>query len=1148
MASSSPTPSLTPSLGSSPPPNIPPQPDHFYDGQTIHATPDSDGKTWLDPDDDRLASRGIPVFKPTMEEFRDFETYMKRVERWGNYSGIIKVIPPQEWKDALPPLNDQLLNVKIKTPIEQHMLGSAGLFRQQNMEKRKVMSVREWTELCNQDDFRAPGVEEVGLYARASVKTKPRRSKKTPHAAKAETVEPDVEGQIHIKEEPMEDVAVAVHDGMEMPQSARGSTSEDAGEHETKQKAKVRKQAQPKLSKEEKLADSREKDRTFLESFEPHRDWLPPNTKPEDYTPEFCSKLEKHYWRNCGLGKPPWYGADTQGSLYTDDTKEWNVAHLDSELSRLLPSEGLPGVNTPYLYWGMWRATFAWHVEDMDLHSINYIHFGAPKFWYAVPQGRASALENAMRSYFPKDTSQCSQFLRHKSFLASPGLLAKTSCKPNHCVQHAGEFMITFPRGYHAGFNLGLNCAESVNFALPSWLELGKVAKACKCVPDSVRIDVNQLLADRERRETGEVEEPLKSKHKRSASAPLKKEPVKREEFSVVLSIPPRERKPSKRKSEADAEPEPPKPKKPKLKIPSTSSSPTKTSFKISLPAPKVMLRLPARPAEPEAFPCCLCVSMDKAGLLPVQEPPIGRKDAMDACGNPKVWMAHENCANIVPETWVDEVENTQTGAKERAVFGVDAIVKDRWNLKCTSCTKTRPKAHGAPIQCTKGKCPKAFHVSCARDGKEHNIVYQVLREVEKEVVLLQPTLESSHVDATPAPMAVDGRDDTAQVLKVIKKLEVQVLCTQHNPDVAAAKRASKQDRIKNELLALPPMTRIKIRVSAGVFEVSLVRVIEETCSVEVLWDRGLKREFKWGSVMFGNIDGPIQHKPSQAATDLPPPQPVISTPISTYPSVAAATGLPTYQPSTSTMQTSTTRMAYGTHQVPQYWPHPTQTMLPYGQAYGYQYYPHAPPQALHSTQPATDAAHMPQPPPNHSTTPVAGPSNPYSHYYHPETTPQTQPNSQTTYRGGQIQWTPLYQPPLSRTGSDHHRGKQLVHGYTANDQPSQLSNSTTTSTPSHSPIIPQHTADSQGNAPMDSLQPPGAEIPSAQADNSVAESSNLAPAPSTAGTQALDVSSLTSMPISQLKELIQSNPALHNLLVGAIASNPQSVASPRHE
>ena len=86
------------------------------------------------------------------------------------------------------------------------------------------------------------------------------------------------------------------------------------------------------------------------------------------------------------------------GSLFTEETTSWNVASLPSALTRLLPEDkGLPGVNTPYLYFGMWRATFAWHVEDMDLFSINYIHFGAPKFWYAMPQARANALEQTMK-------------------------------------------------------------------------------------------------------------------------------------------------------------------------------------------------------------------------------------------------------------------------------------------------------------------------------------------------------------------------------------------------------------------------------------------------------------------------------------------------------------------------------------------------------------------------------------------------------------------------------------------------------------------------------------------------------------------------------------------------------------------------------
>ncbi len=62
--------------------------------------------------------------------------------------------------------------------------------------------------------------------------------------------------------------------------------------------------------------------------------------------------------------------------------EEWNIDHLPSILNRLSEQGvNIPGVNSAYLYFGMWKTLFAWHTEDMDLYSINYLHYGAPKAW-----------------------------------------------------------------------------------------------------------------------------------------------------------------------------------------------------------------------------------------------------------------------------------------------------------------------------------------------------------------------------------------------------------------------------------------------------------------------------------------------------------------------------------------------------------------------------------------------------------------------------------------------------------------------------------------------------------------------------------------------------------------------------------------------
>lgn len=44
-------------------------------------------------------------------------------------------------------------------------------------------------------------------------------------------------------------------------------------------------------------------------------------------------------------------------------------------------------------------------------------------------------------------------------------------------LQKAGEFVLTLPGSYHAGFSTGLNIGEAVNFASRSWLPYGLKAQ-----------------------------------------------------------------------------------------------------------------------------------------------------------------------------------------------------------------------------------------------------------------------------------------------------------------------------------------------------------------------------------------------------------------------------------------------------------------------------------------------------------------------------------------------------------------------------------------------------------------------------------------------------------------------------------------------
>ncbi|KAJ2870172.1 hypothetical protein GGH93_005776 [Coemansia aciculifera] len=444
----------------------------------------------------------VPVFCPTATQFSDFEALVTAIEPLSIRAGICKIIPPRQWRQDLESRQSAVFDeaeFPIMKPIVQHFNGSRGIFHQYNVEFHRKLRLAQFFQTSQDSSHRAPEI-------------KPQEEETKKAEEEEEVVEPALS----------ETVGIAVDYGtgqVRLTTAAAGALRD--GIRSDAQRAKfvpaaVRYRAQPDVG-DEPAADHN--------GVRPGRQFTADDGRAlfvgaREYAEN--EELERIYWKNL-LFQPPMYGADVLGSLFPDDSEfpTWNIRRLPG-LLRLI-GQRMPGVNDPYLYLGMWKATFAWHVEDMDLYSINYIHFGAPKAWYAIPVEAHSRFEMSMQNVFANDHKSCAQFLRHKAFLLSPRFLAQQGIPFHRVVQRAGEIMITFPNGYHAGFNHGFNCAESVNFALERWLDVAWDSKHCECVKDSVTIDLmkwfGDVHTDRLRRQQKEQRDVRVSPRRHAAAA-----------------------------------------------------------------------------------------------------------------------------------------------------------------------------------------------------------------------------------------------------------------------------------------------------------------------------------------------------------------------------------------------------------------------------------------------------------------------------------------------------------------------------------------------------------------------------------------------------------------------------------------------------
>nr|XP_055039906.1 lysine (K)-specific demethylase 5Ba isoform X2 [Misgurnus anguillicaudatus] len=202
--------------------------------------------------------------------------------------------------------------------------------------------------------------------------------------------------------------------------------------------------------------------------------WRLVSTIEEDVTVEYGADIAS---KDFGSGFPVKNGTFKVSPEEEDYLSSgWNLNNmpvLDASVLTHVTAD-ICGMKLPWLYVGMCFSSFCWHIEDHWSYSVNYLHWGEPKTWYGAPGYAAEQLEKVMKNLAPELFESQPDLLHQLVTIMNPNLLMDHGVPIYRTNQCAGEFVITFPRSYHSGFNQGFNFAEAVNFCTADWMPLGR--------------------------------------------------------------------------------------------------------------------------------------------------------------------------------------------------------------------------------------------------------------------------------------------------------------------------------------------------------------------------------------------------------------------------------------------------------------------------------------------------------------------------------------------------------------------------------------------------------------------------------------------------------------------------------------------------
>ncbi|XP_060185540.1 probable lysine-specific demethylase SE14 [Lycium barbarum] len=416
--------------------------------------------------------KGLPLapeFRPTETEFADPIAYISKIEREASAFGICKVIPPlpkPSKKYVVHNLNKSLskcpdLGLDDKGNVDRAVFTT----RHQELghsEKKKLKGAVGSVPLGAQKQVWQSGE----VYALEQFETKSKNFARS-QLGMVKDISPSVVEAMFWKtasEEP-----IYVEYANDVPGSAFGEPDGLFNYFRRRRRVRKRKNLERGSSgyKNDEVGTSISSvDKGPYHSVgTPSASLSKKSTNSSPLRPKGCSNAGEME------GSAGWKLANSPWNLQV-------IARSPGSLTRFMPDD-IPGVTSPMVYIGMLFSWFAWHVEDHELHSLNFLHMGSPKTWYAVPGDYAFSFEEVIRCHaYGENTDRLAALtlLGEKTTLLSPEVLVASGIPCCRLVQNPGEFVVTFPRAYHVGFSHGFNCGEAANFGTPQWLTVAKEA------------------------------------------------------------------------------------------------------------------------------------------------------------------------------------------------------------------------------------------------------------------------------------------------------------------------------------------------------------------------------------------------------------------------------------------------------------------------------------------------------------------------------------------------------------------------------------------------------------------------------------------------------------------------------------------------